>query len=86
MGIKETLIRLGDYIGEPKITINGNAELCAENCRCITACDENTAVLRTREHDIRVVGTGLVLENFGVYGVKITGRIYSLTLEENEEA
>ncbi len=86
MGIKEALIRLGDYIGEPAITLHGNSELCAENCRCITACDENTAILRTKSQDIRIVGTGLTLENYGAYGVKITGRIYSLTLEENGEA
>lgn len=85
MGIKDALIRLGDYMGDPLITLRGNTELCAENCRCITACDENVAVLRTKAQDIRIVGTGLTLENYGAYGVKITGRIYSLTLEENGE-
>ncbi len=83
MGIKEALIRLGDYVGEPAITLHGNHELCAENCRSITACDENTAILRMTSQDIRVVGTGLTLENYGGYGVKITGKIHSVTLEEN---
>ncbi len=83
MGIKEKLIRLGDRLGEPQITLRGNSELYAENCRCITACDENTAILRTSAQDIRIVGTNLTLENYGAYGVKLTGQIYSLTLEEN---
>ena len=83
MGIKETLIRLGDYTGESAVTLKGDHELCAENCRCILACDENLALLRMGNYDIRVVGTGITLENYGAYGVKLTGRIHSLTLEEN---
>lgn len=85
MGIRNALIRMGDNIGEAAVTLYGSSELCAENCRSITACDENTAVLRMRSQDIRIVGTGLTLENYGAYGVRITGRIYSLTLEENGE-
>lgn len=81
MGLKETLIRLGDCTGAPCITLRGNNELCAENCRCITACDENVAVLCMKGQDIRVVGTELTLENFGAYGVKITGKIHSITVE-----
>lgn len=84
MGIKDTLIRLGEYRGEAQTLIFGNRELCIENCRCITACDENLAVLRMEGIDIRVTGTELMLENFGAYGVKLTGRIHSLTFEEIE--
>ena len=84
MGLKETLIRLGDIQGESRITLFGTRELCAENCRCITACDDNLTVLRMEGLDISVTGTELVLENFGAYGVKLTGRIHSLTLEEAE--
>ncbi|MBQ9948338.1 MAG: YabP/YqfC family sporulation protein [Oscillospiraceae bacterium] len=84
MGIKDTLIRLGEYRGEAQTLIFGNRELCIENCRCITACDENLAVLRMEGIDIRVTGTELMLENFGAYGVKLTGRIHSLTFEETE--
>ena len=83
MGIRSALIRLGDQIGDTIVTLSGNSELCAENCRSIIACDENTIVLRMRGQDIRIVGMELYLENYGAYGVKITGRIYSLTLEEN---
>lgn len=81
MGLKETLIRLGDCTGEPCITLRGDYELCAENCRSISACDENTAVLCMKGLDVRVVGTELTIENFGAYGVKLTGRIHSLTVE-----
>lgn len=84
MGIKDTLIRLGEYRGEAQTLIFGNRELCIENCRCITACDENLAVLRMEGIDIHVTGTELMLENFGAYGVKLTGRIHSLTFEETE--
>lgn len=85
MGIKETLIRLSEMPSESLISITGNRELCAENCRCITACDENIAVLRLKDFDVRVVGNGLVLENYGAYGVKLTGSIHSLTFEESTE-
>ncbi len=83
MGIKEKLIQLGDCTGEAYITLRGSRELCAENCRCITACDENVAVLCLRDINVRVVGTALVLENFGAYGVKLTGEIHSLTIERD---
>ncbi len=84
MGIKDTLIRLGEYRGEAQTLLFGNRELCAENCRCITECDENVAVLRMEGIDVRVTGTELTLENFGAFGVRLTGKIHSLTLEENE--
>lgn len=82
MGIKDALIRLGDHVGEHSVTLHGNNELCVENCCCITAYDEDTAILRTATHDIRVIGTELVLENYGAYGVRITGQIYSIALED----
>ncbi len=85
MGLKETLIRIGDMQGESRITITGGRELCAENCRSIIACDENLAVLRTDNLDIRITGTSLVLENFGAYGVKIIGQIHSLTFISEEQ-
>lgn len=81
MGLKETLIRLGDCTGEPCITLRSDNELCAENCRCIAACDENTAVLCMKGLDVHVVGTELTIENFGAFGVKLTGRIHSVKVE-----
>lgn len=59
------------------------AELCVENCRCIKELDDNFIVLSVCGYDIRVSGTPLTLENFGVGSVKITGVIHSLTFEEN---
>lgn len=85
MGLKETLIRLGDCTGEPCLTLCSDRELCAENCRSITACDENVAVLCMGEQNVRVIGTELTVENFGAYGVKLTGRIHSITVERQGE-
>ena len=82
MGIKEKLIRLSEVRDEAQVTLRGSRELCAENCRCITACDENLAVLSMEGLTLRVTGTGLSLENFGAFGVKITGKLHSLTVEE----
>ena len=85
MGLKETLIKLSEMPSEALISIKGSKELCADSCRCVTAYDENLAVLRMKDFDLRVVGSGLVLENFGAFGVKLTGSIHSLTFEENAE-
>ena len=85
MGIKETLIKLGEMPKEPHISIEGNRLLCVEECRCITACDEDLAVLRVKGFDIRVVGSGLVLESYGAFGVRLTGSIHSLTFDECAE-
>ncbi len=85
MGIKETLIRLGDFTADSCVTLKGSTELCAENCRHITACDENMAVLSMKGLDLRVVGAALTLENYGAYGVKLTGEIHSVTIERRDE-
>lgn len=85
MGIRETLIKLSESPSEALISITGNREICVENCRSITACDENLTVLRLKGTDLRIVGSGLVLDNYGAYGVRITGAIHSLTFEDNTE-
>ena len=85
MGIKETLIRLSEMPSESLISISGNNVLHAENCCCVTAYDDDLAVLRMKDFDLRVIGTALVLENYGAYGVKLTGNIHSLTFEERAE-
>lgn len=83
MGIKETLIRLGDIPQlHSQITLRDNTELCAENCRCVSGCDDNLVVLRMEKIQVHITGTELVLDNFGAYGVKVTGRIHSVTMEE----
>lgn len=64
--------------------IRNGAELCIDNCRCIKELDDNFIVLSVCGMDIRISGTPLVLQNFGVGSVKITGQIHSLTFEEND--
>ncbi|MDE7361141.1 MAG: YabP/YqfC family sporulation protein [Oscillospiraceae bacterium] len=59
-----------------------DAELVVENCRCVKSCDDSFIVLSVYGMDIRVSGTPLVIENFGIGSIKITGKIHSLTFEE----
>ena len=59
-----------------------NAEVYVENCRKILSCDNEFITLGVCGADIRVSGTPLMLENFGVGGVKITGKISSLDFSE----
>lgn len=90
MGVREKLIAL-EELAARKCTVTfstdgslkNGAELCVENCRCIKELDDNFIVLSVSGMDIRVSGTPLVLQNFGVGSVKITGHIHSLTFEEN---
>lgn len=90
MGVREKLIAL-EELASRKCTvtfsadggINDSSELCIDNCRCIKELDDNFIVLEVSGMDIRVSGTPLTLQNFGVGSVKITGRIHSLTFEEN---
>lgn len=92
MSVREKLIALEELVAR-KCTISfstdggikNGAELCVENCRCIKELDDNFIVLSVCGMDIRVAGTPLVLQNFGVGSVKITGIIHSLTFEENDE-
>ncbi len=83
MGLKNKLIELGDMPNKhTRITITDRNELCAENCRCVFGCDENLVVLSMNGGIVRITGTDLVLENFGAYGVKVTGCLHSITMEE----
>lgn len=83
MGVKERLIALENEAARHcTVTMNDGRELYVENCRCVKECGENFITLSVYAMDIRISGTPLVLENFGVNGVKISGKIHSLTLEE----
>ena len=87
MGVRERLIEYEEMTGRRfSITMtaeNGkNAELTVDNCRCVKSCDDNFIVLSVSGMDIRVSGTPLVIDNFGVGSIKITGKIHSLTFEE----
>lgn len=58
-------------------------ELFIENCRKIISCDNDFITLGIYGAEIRVSGTPLYLENFGVNGVKITGKICSVEFSES---
>jgi sporulation protein YqfC len=85
MSIKEQLISLEDSARRhTTITVCDNKELYMENCRCVRNYDDNFITLSSLGLNVKISGAPLVLENFGTFGVKITGRIHSLTLEEEE--
>jgi len=87
MGIRERLIEYEETTARKfSITLTAekgsSAELLVENCRCVKSCDDNFIVLSVSGMDIRVSGTPLVIDNFGIGSIKITGKIHSLTFEE----
>lgn len=61
------------------------AEIYVENCRKVLSCDDEFITLGVCGADIRISGTPLMLENFGVGGVKITGKIASVDISEKTE-
>lgn len=88
MGLREKLIEYEETAGRRfSVTMTAesgkDAELIVENCRCVKSCDDNFIVLSVSGKDIRISGTPLVIENFGIGSLKITGKIHSLTFEEN---
>lgn len=88
MGLREKLIEYEETAGRRfSVTMTAesgeDAELIVENCRCVKSCDDNFIVLSVGGKDIRISGTPLVIENFGIGSLKITGKIHSLTFEEN---
>ena len=67
------------------IHLRGNteqAEIYVENCRKILSCDDEFITLGICGAEVRVSGTPLILENFGVGGVKITGKICSVDFSQ----
>lgn len=86
MGVRERLIEYEETSGRRfSVTVtadNGGMELIVDNCRRVKGCDDNFIVLSVYGMDIRVSGTPLVIENFGIGSIKITGKIRSLTFEE----
>lgn len=59
------------------------AEIYVENCRKVLSCDNEFITLGVCGADIKISGTPLMLENFGVGGVKITGKIASVDFSDN---
>lgn len=83
MGIKRSILELGEAGGmQSVVTLRDGRELYIENCRCVKSCDDNLITVSVRGLDILITGAPLMLESFGSEGVKISGRIHSLTLEE----
>ncbi len=90
MGLKNSLLQFEEQASKQcTITLvskngyRGGAELFVENCKCVKSCDGNFIALSVFGMDIKVVGEPLVLENFGVNGVKISGVIHSLSFDED---
>ncbi len=83
MGIKESLIKLGDADDRHwQITLSDSGILHIDNCLNIKNCDENYIMLRVFNGHITVTGTELSLESYGGRGVKICGSIHSIATEE----
>lgn len=59
------------------------AEIYAENCRKIISCDNEFITLGICGAEVRISGTPLILENFGINGVKITGKICSVDFSQS---
>ena len=83
MSIKERLIRLGDIpVEHCELRLVDDEELYAQNCLGITHCDENIIEFENYRERVAVTGTGLIIESYGVMGLKIIGKIHSVTMEE----
>lgn len=90
MGIREKLIELEELASRKctiTITTDGGlqngSEIRVDNCRCVKSCDDNFVILSVYGMDIQISGAPLILENFGVGSVRVTGKIHSLTFDEN---
>ncbi len=83
MGIKESLIRLGDADSAKwQLTFIEGSTLYLNNCRSIKSCDENYIVLQTAGGCLQLTGTDLVIEGYNGRGVMVSGSIHSITLED----
>ena len=83
MSIKDKMISLGEAAARHStITLRNGNELLIENCLGVSGCDDSFITLKVYGLSVTVAGAPLMLESFGAEGVRITGRIHSLTLEE----
>lgn len=90
MGLRAKLINLEEQAAREctvtiKIVGGKEREMYVENCKKIASCDDDFITLGVFGANIRISGVPLVLENFGVNGVKISGKITSVELEETRE-
>ncbi len=87
MGLRTALIGLEEAASREctvtfRIVSGKERELFVENCRRIISCDNDFITLGICKAVLRIGGVPLVLENFGVGGVKISGSICSLEIIE----
>ncbi len=66
----------------PVVSLRGSTEAEITYCRGILEYDEGKVVLATAEDTITVRGEGLILSDFHEGTLRIRGRIYALTLEQ----
>lgn len=90
MGLRSKLINLEEQAAREctvtlKLIGGKEREMYVENCKKIVSCDDDFITLGVCGANIRICGSPLILENFGVNGVKISGKIGSVELEETRE-
>ncbi|MBP1563875.1 MAG: YabP/YqfC family sporulation protein [Oscillospiraceae bacterium] len=87
MSLRDRIIGLEELAARDctiTVQIHGGREreMYIENCRKIISCDDDFITLGIVGAQIRVSGVPLILENFGVGGVKISGKISAVEFEE----
>lgn len=87
MSLRDKIIGLEEQAARDctiTVQIHGGREreIFVENCRKIISCDDDFITLGIIGALVRVSGVPLILENFGVNGVKISGKITSIEFTE----
>lgn len=87
MSLRDKIIGLEEQAAREctiTVQIHGGKEreIYVENCRKIISCDDEFITLGIFGANVRVSGTPLILENFGVGGVKISGKITAVEFAE----
>ena len=90
MSLRDKIIGLEEQAARDctiTVQIHGGREreIFVENCRKVISCDDEFIALGIIGANIRVSGVPLILENFGVGGVKISGKISSIEFAETLE-
>ena len=64
------------------LTIEDNRSIDIEYCAEVMKFEEEQIVLRLAKSYVRIIGTELSMRNYAYDNVKISGKIYSVTFEE----
>ncbi len=67
------------------LTFEDSSSIDVEYCREVIKLEEEQIVLRLARGYIRIIGTQMNIRNYAYECVKISGKIYSVTFEENYE-